>query len=125
MARHSPLLGGLLSLLMNMAMLVFLFVSPLIKTNWFNLIITLTLAFCGFLVRTTSSVAAQLRVRPHSRDAQQTSSLSLSLCVCVCVAQVVVMRVRYRRWEAEVAIYHGGKPRPLQPAPHAAGLLIQ
>lgn len=60
--------GGLLSLLMNMATLVFLFVSPLIKTTWFNLIVTSTLLFCGVLV--------------------------------------VLMRERYRRWEAEVAIYH-------------------
>lgn len=74
-----------MTLLINIATLVVLFVSPLIETNWMNTIQTATMLGCFILVFPLNSlIICSLMITPP---------------------QVVFIVERYRRWEAEVAIY--------------------
>ncbi|ELR21708.1 uncharacterized protein ACA1_384210, partial [Acanthamoeba castellanii str. Neff] len=77
--------GGLMVLLINIATLIFLFVSPLITTTWINTIQMLTMVGCFIMV--------------------------------------VFVNERYKRWEAEMAIYHE-KPQLSHPPP-PLGLNVQ
>jgi hypothetical protein len=93
--------GGLMVLLINIATLIFLFVSPLITTTWINTIQALTMVGCYVLVRSPASCPPRRSMATHG--------LSLTLAPQQ-RHQVVLVRERYKRWEAEMAIYHE-KPR--------------
>lgn len=93
-------------LLLNVVTLIFLFVSPLIETVWINTIQTTTMLACFVLVRASHDPG-----KP---------SVSRGMTLMTCAPQVMFVDERYRRWEAEVAIYHEKHAQP-----HSSPLNVQ
>lgn len=102
--------GGLMVLLINIATLIFLFVSPLITTTWINTIQMLTMVGCFVMVHIHPTY-------PQAYLPKKAHSLTGRAC------QVVFVNERYKRWEAEMAIYHE-KPQLSHPPP-PLGLNVQ